>query len=84
MEEYSKDDLWIHDEQDKTKAYLLTQFFEDTQTEGHMPRPFGVIYAVDRPTYDEEMQRQVEATLEQKGEGDLDQLIQGGETWEIK
>ncbi|MGM0587057.1 MAG: 2-oxoacid:ferredoxin oxidoreductase subunit beta [Bacteroidota bacterium] len=84
MEEYSKDDLWIHDEQDKTKAYLLTQFFEVTQTEGHMPRPFGVIFAVDRPTYDEEMQRQVEATLEQKGEGDLDQLIQGGETWEIK
>jgi 2-oxoglutarate ferredoxin oxidoreductase subunit beta len=84
MDDYSKDDLWIHDEKDKTKAYLLTQFFESTEVEGHMPRPFGVIYAVDRPTYEVDAQKQVEMAIEQNGEGDLDELIRGSETWEIK
>lgn len=83
--EYSKDDLWVHDEQDKTKAYLLSRFFDAPGPgESHMPRPFGVLYAVDRPRYQEEVNRQVEAAVETYGEGDLDALLKGPETWEVK
>lgn len=82
---YSKEDLWIHDEKDKTKAYILSQFF-DAPAPGTtaMPRPFGVLYAVDRPRYEEGVNLQVEETVKRKGEGNLDELLHGPETWEIK
>lgn len=85
---YTKDDLWIHDEKDAAKAHLLSRFFDDPDPEDenrqYMPRPFGVLYAVDRPCYDEGVNRQIEDTFNRKGEGDLDQLLRGPETWEIK
>lgn len=86
MDDYGKDDLWIHDEQDNTKAFLLSRFFDDPapEVEEHFPRPFGVLYDVDRPTYDDGVNRQVEEAVTQKGEGDLDALLRGPETWEIK
>lgn len=84
---YSKEDLWIHDEADATKAHLLSRFFDAPDSEDeihmHMPRPFGVLYAVQRPCYDEGVNLQVEDTFKKKGEGDLDALLRGPETWEI-
>lgn len=84
---YSKDDLWIHDEQDSTKAHLLSRFFDapdpKDETHRHLPRPFGVLYAVDRPCYDEGVNRQIEEAIKKRGEGDLDALLRGPETWEI-
>lgn len=85
-EHYSKDDLWIHDEKDSTKAHLLSRFFEHPAN-GHgvqFPRPFGVLYAVDRPCYDEGVVAQVKHAKETQGEADLDALIRGGETWKVK
>ncbi|MDX1586819.1 MAG: 2-oxoacid:ferredoxin oxidoreductase subunit beta [Balneolaceae bacterium] len=85
---FTKDDLWIHDEQDATKAHLLSRFFDDPdpadETQQHMPRPFGVLFSVDRPCYDEGVNLQLEETIKIKGEGDLDTLLRGPETWEIK
>lgn len=84
LDDYSKDDLWIHDETDKTKAGILSRFFDNVDDEHRMPRPFGVIYAVDRPTYEDGVNAQVEHEITKKGKGDLDELIRGPETWEIK
>lgn len=81
---YSKDDLWIHDEKDNTKAYMLSRFFDDPSNDNHMPRPFGVFYDVDRPTYDDQVNQQMFQAVEQQGEGDLDALLRGNETWVIK
>lgn len=85
--DYSKEDLWIHDEQDTTKAHLLSRFFDaphpEQQNQQNFPRPFGVLYATERRCYDEEVIKQVEETVKQKGEGDLDALLKGPETWEI-
>lgn len=81
----SKDDLWIHDEKDATKAQLLSRFFDDPEPgQEHFPRPFGVLFDVERPTYEDGVNAQVEETIERKGEGDLDELLRGPETWEIK
>jgi 2-oxoglutarate ferredoxin oxidoreductase subunit beta len=80
---YSADDLWIHDEQDFYKAQILTRMFDDPHAVGHFPRPFGVFYAGSRPTYEEEMNLQIEEAIAVRGQGNLDALLQGKETWVI-
>jgi 2-oxoglutarate ferredoxin oxidoreductase subunit beta len=83
---YTTDDLWVHDEEDKTKAYLLSRFFDQDKSgdEHHLPRPFGVLYAVDRICYDEGVNHQLNDVIERKGVGNLDQLLRGSETWTVK
>lgn len=83
-EGFSADDLWVHDEGDFFKAQILTRFFDNPATNGHLPRPFGVFYATDRPCYEEEMGLQLEEALATRGFGDLDKLLQGKETWTIQ
>lgn len=80
----STDDLWIHDEQDGYKAHLLSRFF-DTPIggEGHFPRPFGVLYAVERDCYDDLVTAQNERALKRRGEPNLDALLEGPETWVV-
>lgn len=76
---YAVDDLWVHDEQDIYKANTLARFFDDPD----FPRPFGVIYANERPTYDEMALAQVDDVKATLGAGDLDALLAGNMTWEI-
>lgn len=83
MEEYSADDLWIHDERDFFKAQILTRFFDDPHMDNHLPRPFGVFYETDRTTYEDAMALQIEEVIAMKGMGDLDKLLGGKETWVI-
>lgn len=76
-------DLWIHDEKDKTKANLISRFF-DTDFDGiHFPRPFGVIYAEERPTYDDVLSAQMEKIYIKKGKIPLNKILSGDKTWEI-
>jgi 2-oxoglutarate ferredoxin oxidoreductase subunit beta len=81
---YSADDMWKHDEADFFKAQILTRFFDNPATEGHLPRPFGVFFANERATYEDQMQLQLEEAIATKGLGDLDKLLQGKETWVIE
>ncbi len=83
LDKVSKDDLWIHDVKDRTKSSILTRMFDDTNNIGHFPRPFGIFYEEDRFRYEEAMTAQLESAKALKGEGDLDALIQGSNTWEI-
>lgn len=78
MEDTSADDLWIHDEKDRVKAGLLTRFFDD-----EMPRPFGVFYLEDRMLYEEALVGQIEEAKNLKGQGNLDELLKGSNTWSI-
>jgi len=79
----STDDLWVHDEKDFFKAQILTRMFDSPQLEGHLPRPFGVLYENDRPCYEEVMAMQIEEVQTAKGKGSLDKLLRGSETWTI-
>lgn len=83
LSDVNSDELWIHDEEDKFKAHLLTTFFDDPSLEGHLPRPFGVFYREDRYRYEEAMQEQISSAIDTKGKGDLDQLLMGRNTWEV-
>lgn len=81
---YSAEDLWIHDEQDLGKALLLTRFFDDPRHGGkQLPRPFGVFYAAERPTYETLLLQQVQDATTRFGQGDLDLLLKGKKTWTV-
>ncbi len=79
----TENDLWIHDEKDIYKAQILTRLFDNANEAHNFPRPFGVLYAIERPTYEVQLHEQVKMAKEAKGEGDLDKLIAGKETWTI-
>lgn len=76
-------DLWIHDEKDEVKAHILSRFFEKNPDENSFPRSFGVLYSEERFTYETAMEDQVNAAIENQGEGDLDQLIAGKNSWTV-
>jgi len=79
----SIDDLWIHDETDLGKARVLAGFFNDPEEENFLPRPFGVFYATEKPTYESMLEEQIEYTVNKFGKGDLDAIIAGKNTWEV-
>jgi 2-oxoglutarate ferredoxin oxidoreductase subunit beta len=79
----SKEDLWIHDENDLIKANILSRFFDDPNTTGDfLPRPFGIFYVEDRFTYEQALDAQIDKAQE-KGEGTLEELLAGSSTWTI-
>ncbi|SJZ59234.1 2-oxoacid:ferredoxin oxidoreductase subunit beta [Sediminibacterium ginsengisoli] len=83
-ENYTADDLWIHDERDFFKGQMLVRLFDDPNKAGlHYPRPFGVFFETDRPCYEDVMAMQLEEAIALKGKGDLDKLLRGREVWEI-
>jgi 2-oxoglutarate/2-oxoacid ferredoxin oxidoreductase subunit beta len=79
----SHNDLWIHDEHDKTKANILGRFFDETFNDSHFPRPFGVFYSENKPTYEVAMQDQIDELVSRKGRTPLDKILSGDKTWTI-
>lgn len=79
----SVNDLWIHDEKDRIKANILAGFADATDDYGHLPRPFGVLYAVDRTTYEESLNSQIERIISKRGKPSLNKILSGDKTWEI-
>jgi 2-oxoglutarate ferredoxin oxidoreductase subunit beta len=47
------------------------------------PEPIGVFRCVDRPTYDFQVNNQIEQAKTQRGPGDLQKLFSSGETWTV-
>jgi 2-oxoglutarate ferredoxin oxidoreductase subunit beta len=62
----------------------LTRFFDDPKNGPHFPRPFGVFYVEDRFTYETALNQQLEDAIAAKGPGDLDALLRGTNTWQVK
>src|SRR5574341_904775 len=74
-------ELLIHNEKDPNPhyAYLLTQMNYPA-----MPVPFGVLRAIERPTFDEMMESQIREVIKAKGKGHLKDLIYGSDTWRVQ
>lgn len=79
----SDNDLWIHNEQDATKAYILSRFFNDPQHTDAFPRPFGVFFSTIKSCYEDDLSTQIQNTLSKLGKGNLSDLIAGKDTWEV-
>ena len=75
----SADDLLVHDENNRNLAGLLANFTDDDS----LPTPLGVIYSEDQPRYEELMIEQIEEAKKKLGEGDLQKLLAGTDTWEV-
>lgn len=76
-------DLWVHDEKDKTKASIISRFFDTTFDGVFLPRPFGVVYAGERPTYEDILSNQMETLYIRKGKTPLNKILSGDKTWNI-
>ena len=78
--DYSIDDLLVHNVKDKNLANLVSEMTYDEK----LPVPFGVFYKKDKLTYEDMMIDQIKDSIKLKGEPDLQSLIDGPETWEVK
>ena len=78
----NEDDLLFHDEKaiEPTLAYLLSRM----RYEDGFPEPIGVFRAVDAPLYDVEVNRQIDEAIATRGKGDLEKLLNSGETWMVE
>ena len=77
---HSINDVIVYDETSKELAMIVAQLcdFED------FPVPFGVLYKVQKPVYEEQMEEQITDSIEKLGKGSLEKLLFAGNTWEIK
>jgi 2-oxoglutarate ferredoxin oxidoreductase subunit beta len=75
-----EDDLLFHDEQaiEPSLAFMLARMRYP-----EFPEPVGVFRAVQRPVYDEAVNRQIADSIASKGEGDLEELFHSGDTWTV-
>ena len=78
--DYSVDDILVHNVKDKNLANLISEMTYDEE----LPVPFGVFYKKDKLTYEDMMIDQIKDSIKLKGEPDLQALINGQETWEVK
>ena len=80
MEKHSLDDLLVHDETNLDLAHIIANW----TTHPVIPEPIGVIYSVDKPTYNSEMVAQVDSAIKAKGAGKVQDLLNAGDTWTVK
>lgn len=73
----SDKDLVVHDETNLALAFMLANF------EPPLPTPIGVFYAVPRPTFDQAVNNQLEEAKTKQGGGDLQALLNRGDTWTV-
>jgi len=77
--DYSIDDILVHDQSNKSLAFYLSEITLDP----NFPTPIGVLYKEEKPTYDDMMIAQIDQAIKEKGKGDLDKLLNMGQTWEV-
>jgi 2-oxoglutarate ferredoxin oxidoreductase subunit beta len=77
---YSVSDLLVHDEKDTTLSFILA----DMTYKPHLPRPIGVFLSLERPSYESEVVRQIDFAKQKRGEGNMEELLNSGDTWFIK
>jgi len=77
----SEEEILVHDAHrtDPSLAFALSRL--DEPAFQHVP--IGVFRSVDRPSYDELMAEQLQEAVGERGPGDLNDLLLGGDTWRI-
>jgi 2-oxoglutarate ferredoxin oxidoreductase subunit beta len=74
-------DLLVHDIylKDPSVAFMLARMESPD-----FPQPVGIFRAVERPTYEEMMTDQIDSAILKSGPGNLEKLINSGETWVVE
>ena len=79
MEQHSIDDILIHDETNLDLAHIIANWTSNPD----LPEPIGVIYCIDKPTYNQDMVDQINFAKEKNGEGSVQDLLNAGDTWTV-
>ena len=78
-EEFSESDCLVHDETNALLASILVQLdFPE------FPVPMGILYKVEKSTYNEAFNAQLDHAIEKRGKGTLKDLIYSGQTWTVE
>ena len=79
--EYSKDDLWIHNEKDQNtiRSFIIAHMTDHPA----LPTPIGIFRQTIKPTYNEGVTEQITHVIEKRGKGDLKTLLLGTNSWEV-
>jgi 2-oxoglutarate ferredoxin oxidoreductase subunit beta len=77
---WTEEHLLVHDENssDPTLATLLARM-----TYPELPVPMGVFRAIERPTYEVMLRDQIATARAKSGPGDLEKLLNSGDTWVV-
>ena len=80
IDKHSVADLMVHDETNLDLAHIIANWT------GHptLPEPIGVIYSIDKPTYNQVMVDQVKSAIKIKGTGSVQDLLNAGDTWVVE
>jgi 2-oxoglutarate ferredoxin oxidoreductase subunit beta len=74
-------ELWIHDENDPIKAYILSRFFEQAE----FPTPLGVIYVrSEQATLNDLVQAQLSHSNTAEKTAQFNTLLKGNKSWEVQ
>ena len=79
MSKHSVTDLMVHDETNLDLAHIIANWTSNP----NLPEPIGVIYSIDKKTYNQEMVDQVKTAIETKGAGSVQDLLNAGDTWVV-
>ena len=79
MEKNSIDDILIHNETNLDLAHIIANWTSHST----LPEPIGVIYCIDKPTYNQQMVDQIEAAKKAKGLSKVQDLLNAGDTWVV-
>jgi 2-oxoglutarate ferredoxin oxidoreductase subunit beta len=77
----TENDLLVHDIylKDPSVAFMLARMEQP-----EFPQPVGIFRAIERPTYEEMMEDQVAASIAKSGPGNLEKLLNSGDTWVVE
>tara|TARA_B100000963_G_scaffold176448_1_gene153501 strand:- start:920 stop:1927 length:1008 start_codon:yes stop_codon:yes gene_type:complete len=79
MEKHSPDDILVHDESNLDHALIISNWTSNPD----LPEPIGVIYSIDKPTYNQDMVDQINSAKKKKGTGSVQDLLNAGDTWKV-
>jgi 2-oxoglutarate ferredoxin oxidoreductase subunit beta len=79
MEKNSIDDILIHNETDLDLAHIIANWTSHPT----LPEPIGVIYCIDKTTYNQDIVNQIESAIKAKGPGNVQDLLNSGDTWVV-
>ncbi|MDP6089879.1 MAG: 2-oxoacid:ferredoxin oxidoreductase subunit beta, partial [Candidatus Marinimicrobia bacterium] len=69
-----------HDETNLDLAHIIANWTSNP----NLPEPIGVIYSIDKVTYNQEMIDQVNRAKEIKGSVSVQDLLNTGDTWVVE
>jgi 2-oxoglutarate ferredoxin oxidoreductase subunit beta len=70
----------VHNETHASAAYA---FALASLTRPEFPMPLGVLRAVEKTTYEDMLEAQVQSAVERSGPGDLQKLLMSADTWTV-